>query len=865
MGNLSKYFLLFILILEAVPCFSESEQASGYMDESEFIAIENTRDFASLIRSGNNACRIGFFTVAKKFFTQALAIKNLSNEQKCAIFSGLIESDLAMGNFSGIADNFDAIQKLTNSEIQSDLRNKFLINAAIVACLRSDFFAANKILLKANVKNFSDLEFAWYYALKSVLCAISMNFEEMASNLKEAERLSLSSDQAAQIQAFSIQFMLQIPVKSAEFSNLLAALNALQQKYERQSSGHPFIKAYALLLTRIGGGQQAEELLDRYMEAIETSDEQNLQSFRLYKAVACGLHSPHGHDIILTLLLSPVEDEMKKQALKLLVSSAANSNQRIEALKMLSVALKNLQNPSGGMVRQILFAKMRLAVDAEKIDAAQQIAEEIILLFPQEPLMPNIYEALAYLACQQTPRDYRMAAHYLGKLRELASNEREKIALAIQIGNAFYLCDAYDIASQVYEEILKSNLEDIAYDRILYQLIQTAVKSNNLPDMEQHLLNFRQTHDSLTEYRWHAELLYVNALIRCGNSTQATNYLSLLLDAYAPNIPSFYLVKFYLLQAHSMLSKQNYQRAHILALRICEIFPSRSHSAEIAEIASKALFIKGTCELKLKNESDGIQTFKQLRKMYPEQEIAILSYFEEAEYQHQRGNTAIACKILLECAKSECKYSPFAYYKCAEYYKSLGMQNYDDAIACLSALSSKYENHEIVYAARLEIADILRMSGKFSDAELAYEELLKNFPLDKRYYFTEFCLAKSIFSQKSKGDVFGDRAQMILERLYSTVTSGSALHVEIAAMYCFVLGENSRPEEMKKIAWETLLTSVAEEGELTRKDIYWLLQIANILRDFYLSENDSLQNNKSDIEALTAMNNKLKGLFTDPH
>jgi hypothetical protein len=135
-----------------------------------------------------------------------------------------------------------------------------------------------------------------------------------------------------------------------------------------------------------------------------------------------------------------------------------------------------------------------------------------------------------------------------------------------------------------------------------------------------------------------------------------------------------------------------------LALRICEIFPNKSHSSEITEIASKALFIKGACELKLKNESEGTQTFKQLRKMYPEQEIAALSYFEEAEYQYQRGNTTVACKILLECAKSECKYSPFAYYKCAEYYKSLGMNSYGDAIACLSTLISKYGNHEIVYA-----------------------------------------------------------------------------------------------------------------------------------------------------------------------
>jgi hypothetical protein len=124
------------------------------------------------------------------------------------------------------------------------------------------------------------------------------------------------------------------------------------------------------------------------------------------------------------------------------------------------------------------------------------------------------------------------------------------------------------------------------------------------------------------------------------------------------------------------------------------------------------------------------------------------------------------------------------------------------------------------------------MSGRFSDAELAYEELLKDFPFDQRYHFTEFCLAKSIFAQKAKGDIFG-------------------------AMYCFVLCENSQAEEMKKVAWETLLASISEENTLTRNDLYWLLQIANILNDFCPPECES------EIEVLSTLIKKLKAFSPD--
>jgi hypothetical protein len=64
------------------------------------------------------------------------------------------------------------------------------------------------------------------------------------------------------------------------------------------------------------------------------------------------------------------------------------------------------------------------------------------------------------------------------------------------------------------------------------------------------------------------------------------------------------------------------------------------------------------------------------------------------------------CKI----AESDYEYSPIAYSGCAEYCKSLGMSYYDEAIKPLSTLISKYRNHEVVHAVRLEIAGVLQFS-----------------------------------------------------------------------------------------------------------------------------------------------------------
>jgi tetratricopeptide (TPR) repeat protein len=474
----------------------------------------------------------------------------------------------------------------------------------------------------------------------------------------------------------------------------------------------------------------------------------------------------------------------------------------------------------------------------------------MVLEFPQDALLGNVYETLAYLSLQQAPKDYRMAAHYLGKMRDATIDSAEKISLMMKIGNAFYLGGAFDIAAQMYCEVLKSDLPAIPYDRILCQLIQANLKSEDFSAAEQNLQNFRQNHNFTTTYRWQSELLYANALVESGNPDRATDYLSVLLDLYASQIQSLYSIKFYLLQAHTMFTRQNFQRANLLASNICKIFPSRSSSAEIAQITSKALFIKGACEYKLKNARDGSETFRILRSEYQDSELALLAYFEEAEFFFRSGDPAAACAVLAKCIEADCPYSPFAYYRCAEYCRSMGIVKYDTAIAYLSELILKYGDHEIAYAARMEIADMFRLSGRFSDAQLVYEELLKHFPFDERYHFTELCLAKAIFAQRSKGESFANQAKAILERLHLLGSIERHLRLEIAATYCFVLQISGDLEEMKKVAWATLLANVSSDRKIFRErqssgdyklssgDAYWLLQIANLLSDCYLSDGD---------------------------
>jgi hypothetical protein len=278
------------------------------------------------------------------------------------------------------------IFKLTHSESQPKINSKFLLNAAIVACFKHDSAAANKILLKINKKILEDDELAWYYAVKSIIFAMFTNLEEMENNLEEAEKHSTSTDQSTQIQAFMIQFLLHLPPNLTVINNLPLAADTLQKKYKLQKGGYPFLKTYTLLLVRSGDNQKAKDVSDEQIANTNDADVQDLQSFCPYRAIAEGLYSKNGLCTIMNLLLSPANDELKKQTLKVLRVSVENANQRMDTIEMLSDA-KFQTTTSKSIPRQILLTKTRLSIDAGNLIAAQRIAEEFILQFPHETLI----------------------------------------------------------------------------------------------------------------------------------------------------------------------------------------------------------------------------------------------------------------------------------------------------------------------------------------------------------------------------------------------------------------------------------------------------------------------------------------------
>jgi hypothetical protein len=62
---------------------------------------------------------------------------------------------------------------------------------------------------------------------------------------------------------------------------------------------------------------------------------------------------------------------------------------------------------------------------------------------------------------------------------------------------------------------------------------------------------------------------------------------------------------------------------------------------------------------------------------------------------------------------------------------------------------------------------------------------------------------------------------------------------------------------MKNFAWETVLWDISEEKNLSENDIYWVIQISNLLNSYYATEP-----NEMEFETLQKIISKLRTLHS---
>ena len=813
--------------------------------DTDFIKDENfdeDRDF-SLINAGENALKLGLFDLSKKFFENELKDNQLSRDQKCKALIGLSSSYLGLGEINEAIEILGELLMISNKNIDDPvITTRLNLNISIISCLAGDLFTCRKSLDAINDKSISGHELAWKFAIKSILALSDGDNEKMTEYQNTAFSLASSSEQCAQIDAFLIQMLIKLPEENGNSSKLLKITEDAYKKYQWQEIGYPFVKAHAILLLHAGETEKAKRLIVEQLEKVDTNDIQAVQTFKLYYAMAIGVQTDEGYSIISELLVSDASKELKQLALKLLISTACNQAQYIACHNLLTDP--KLEYIKAGTLRQISLSRFRLAFKSESLELAREEINYFSKKFPNDPILKEMYKVLAYSEWEIGSCDYLLITNFLSQAKQLAENNLEKAELAMQIGDAFFLQGAFDLAKYSYTEILKDyDSGGVSYERALYQLVRSDIKLDNLDDAKNTLLQFKKSHETLGEYFWYAELSYVNAVINADKRSDAVAYMSKLFDAYRDKIPTIFLIKFYMIHAFSLFSDGEISDAHTVALNMCEIFPTENNSSEVSQIMSQALFIKGACEYAMNSPIDAMSTFQNLRARYPDSEPALLSVFEESSYLYDSGDFEGAQNLLKSLAEAKNKYSAMAYYKMAENYKNRGSKFFEKAIECLSDLIDKYgKESDLAYNAQLEIADIFRLQGRFSDAQIVYEDILKNFPLDNRYNFTELCLAKAIFAQKAKNESYAEQARIILNKLYGTTSLNDRLHTEVASMYCFVLDYMSLKAEMRKISWETLLAAVSSNREILQDEKYWLKQILHILTNSYeQNESDSTE------------------------
>lgn len=818
-----------------------------------FVAVDDScvEEYCEYIKQGESAYRIGLFRLAQISFQKAFDCRDIACEERCLALVELSAAYLGNGDWSAFVGLYPQFMSMIEKCNDDGIKNRLRLHAVIASALSGNFVGCVDLFAKIDGSQLLMSERCWMLAMHSIVAIINDDVDLAFDIQKEALSAVMSSSQSIQVQALIMQFFMQLSEK-CDVSVLLERSRLLYEQYGSQKDGYQFVRMYALLLKQAGRNDEAEYIIKQQLNIIDRDDIQSIFLLKLCYAIIHGIHNNDGYALLSDILHADVKDEIKLLGLRTLVSTAENNTQRMAAYNVLSH--ETMQKMSRSVFTHVLLSMFKLVVDADDLVAAEHVIKDAQKVFSDECLLKDMYKILAYYVWMRDVKDYRLIIYYLEKAKQLLDNDcEESVYLMSQIGNAFYLSGDYELAKHAYIDVLRTDVQTINYERILCQLVQCDLKLLDFNGAESHLSSFEEHHDTYGDYRWQAELLYVNARINNGQQDVALRRLEKLLKKNYGKISAFYAMKFYLLQAMSFFSVNDYNKAYIVSSNICEILPDNNDIDEVALIISQALFIKGACELHNDKVHVARLTYNRLRNLYIDTEAAMLSYFVEAEYYRNHDDLDIANEILMECAKLWCNYSPFAYYQLACYCRNEGGHYVEQAIQSLSDLISNYDGHQIIYAAKLLLADILRENGRFSDSEVIYESLLKEYPLDMRSHFVELCLAKSIFAQREKGEIFIERARMILERLHSTNGISCDLMIEIDAMYCFVLYHAGCYDQMKNVAWGSLLGCLAYLESLTVDNVYWLLQMAGLLKKNYVMS----EINYAEADALSEIIEKL--------
>lgn len=778
-------------------------------------ACTDTDDPIFKYRCAEYAYQAGDYKVAQEFYYDILPHCHASSHLGLLCTTGLLDTMLSMGDWLS-ADvltsryDFASFQHLFGYD-------SLLLRECFLLVKNNHFAAAMDLLLSIDFLALNNEDLAWYHCLYALILSQRGDFHDAKSEFDMAFNCCSSDTQLAVVEAIKTQCEVSLNIDS-DVNQIAQSLENKIKHYDYGSRALPFLKQYILLFTSAHHSEKVkDDLVDTVLKHVSNVEE--VYEILLYRAIYSGLSSMRGMKFLEDVLLGTFNRNTQLLALKLVTSVDFDEDELGKIINLLDSVFE--KSSSDWLKRQTLLAEMAITIKHNMPHICQNIANRYISIFDYDKYFAEIYELLAYLSVEEEDNEYRLSVHYLDKLRVSAKDDTAKLAITLQIADAFFNNHDFKLASEMYDEVLALDKAKKFQDVIENQVISD-IAQQNFDQAKEHLSRI----ENFSPKKCEATLLLIKAFRKNERFAEGLEYIDSIDNS---RLPKIFRLKLYLQKSRLLLQNHQLSQAILYVTKVLDALPDGSITVATRDLVSHALFIKGLCSLKLHDYEKANSLFKRLRTGFKNSKYAALSMIKEAEYWQTLGDNKRALELLEQCDNE--RYLAYVQYRSAEILRADG--KIGEALRLFDLIIRENGQTDLAMLARIAQGDTLRLIGQFAGADAIYDRVLSETHDDDYLRYTSLAHARCLLAQRNKKASVVDQALIELDKLYLARNTDLDWCLEVTAEYCLALKLRKDFAKLHTIAFDALKNLSQNESRFTQKTAFWALQILYLLHDTF--------------------------------
>ena len=805
-------------------------------DPSSKDLLESRTRSEQKISTANMALGMGLTRLAERLLGEALLEIPDTDKRRNELQLKRVTALLALDKLEQALENLPKDEQLLSQP-------EWKLRAAMVALLNKQLPVVTSILEKMDAETLTDPEKSWFYYVKGHwLCDTGKDAEGIQYLDKAVENASTNSQKLEMQMAV---YQRRIFAGSVN-ETLLADLKIKTETFQGQQTGYRFAREYAVALYKAGKPDQALQVVESQLKLLEQGADRD--GFLLLLGMFSKASSGKGILALQDLVRRGHDRDLQSLGLYLLVQvwSDGEHNHIEKQIPFIQETLN--EQPDHALKGDLLILLSQLAFDNGQHELARSQAEKFLESYPQSEQLPGVLRLLAGVSILGNPPQYRTAANYLSRLRDLASTEEAKFALGVQIADSLFLAGDFNSAASLYEtsyNVLGNKPEG---EILAYQWVLSLIESEDLEKAQSVIDLLDPDGPSDGEHRWRAEWNLVSRMQKKGSAQQAFARVREILKDNSTALPISLTLRFRWLEVYLSMQVQDPIEVLALADNLLELLDTQddelASKLQLNELKASTLLLKIQALLDQQKLEEATPLIETLRNdpLYSGSKPAQRSYLLEASYHFKADDLVKAqqLSVMLADKYPENPLASMALMQAAQYAEKRGSEVFfQESLKLLERLANQYPTHDLYFYAKLRQGHLFRKLNQFGNAQQIYSNLINQHSNHPMIHLALLSNADCHLAKIGEDSGSSDLAVNLLERLFLQPDLPAEVVVEAGYKLAFAHKEAGRLKQAQEVLGgvldQFLLTPAGQKELLSGTARYWMsrsiLVLGTLLED----------------------------------